>query len=217
MWDKKPMVSNGDTGNGSRVEGKKWACLGDSITASADAYHKWIAQSFGVIPLNYGVSATTVGIRSGRTDSMLERYLQMNADVDIITVLGGTNDFGAAQNVPLGTYGSTDTSTFFGAYDALLKGLIEKYPGKSIGVFTPLPRRGATASLKNYADAVIQVAAKYAVPCLDLFRSAGLDPNVDVINNSLFMTIGAVGDGLHPNAEGHKILARRIIGFLESI
>lgn len=195
----------------SRVAGKKWHCLGDSITAEPEGYHKWLSADYGVLPNNYGVNATTIAKRSGRTDSMLERYVSMADGADIITVLGGTNDFGNA--VPLGTLGSTDETTFYGAYESLVRGLIGKYHGKAIGLFTPIPRRSDTGGLATYADAIINVAKKFSIPCLDLYRSAGLDPHFDIINNTYFK----IQDGLHPNAEGHKILARRIIHFLESI
>ncbi len=74
--------------------------LGDSITTYVPSpeggkqYHYYWARWYNITNNNYGVSGTTVNPRSGRTDSFLERYSSMRDDADLITVKGGTNDWG---------------------------------------------------------------------------------------------------------------------------
>lgn len=202
-----------------KLSGVKWGCLGDSITDNNNApvnahYDKVICDYTGAINYNYGVLSTTVAIRAGRNDSMLERVETMASDLDIITVLGGTNDFGAATNVPIGTFGNGDNTTFYGAYEELILKLINKYPNKSIGLITPI-QRGYTlgTGLDTYRQAILKLGEKYCIPVLDLWKESGLCSSVDSINNAYFI----INDRLHPNAEGQKIIARPILSFLEKI
>ncbi|EOP56123.1 hypothetical protein IKQ_01340 [Bacillus cereus VDM053] len=51
---------------------------------------------------------------------MCTRYANMTDDADIITVFGGTNDYG--NTVTLGTINSVDTGTFDGALNILCAG-----------------------------------------------------------------------------------------------
>ena len=217
-------IAKAQLGEGSGVSGThklyglKWGAVGDSITqvtyAPGNAYHDVIAKYTGCINYNYGISATTVAIRDGRTDSMLERIDGLPDDLDIITVLGGTNDFGAAVPVPIGQIGNNDTSTFYGAYEAMILKLINKYPDKAIGLITPI-QRGYTpgSGLDNYRQAILKLAEKYCIPVLDLWKESGLCCDVERINNLYFH----VQDKLHPNIEGQKIIARPILNFLEKI
>lgn len=199
----------------SNLNGLTIAYLGDSITYASNltGFDELIAADTGSTALNYGVSSTTVGIRVDRTDSFLERYTSMDASADVIFVLGGTNDFGGLPNVPIGTLGNGDTSTFYGAYEALLDGLITKYPNKPIGIATPMNRKNAPSGLKSYVQAVRDVGEKYSIPVLDLYRDAGLSP----INTYHLDNYYVIQDGLHPNNEGYKIVSRSIKSFLERI
>lgn len=205
------------TNQTSKLSGLKWACLGDSITQvtyPADSYHKIIADKTGIVNLNYGVNSTTIGKRNGRTDSMLERYVDMDSTADIITVLGGTNDWGSATPVPLGTMGNGDEFTFYGACESLVVGLINKYPNKPIGLMTPIAR-GYTSSggLKPYATAIKEVGNKYCIPVLDLYNESGLSVDIPYMVTNYFYA----QDKLHPNTEGAKIISRQIRSFLERI
>ena len=83
---------------------------------------------------------------------------------------------------------------------------------------TPLHRRGEDSArsasnpeLKAYIEAIRSAAEYYSLPVLDLYAMSGLQPNLPVIQQKF------VPDQLHPNDAGHRILADRIIGFLESL
>ncbi len=63
-------------------------------------------------------------------------------------------------------------------------------------------------NLSHYVRAVRQVAGFYGLPLIDLYETSGLQPG-DEQNRARYMP-----DGVHPNDEGHAVLADRIAGFL---
>ena len=141
----------------------------------------------------------------------------MNVDAHVISVLGGVND--RDNNVPLGTFDSTSTdkTTFYGALNVLVKGLIVKYPDKVIFLMTPLSRglentNTAGRKLKDYANAIKEVGAYYGVPVLDLHATSNFFPYI--LENKNANSV----DGLHPNQSYvENIMARKIAGFIKTI
>lgn len=158
-----------------RYNGATINFLGDSITEAAalsKPYTRWMAELLEAAGFrNYGVSGSAVARRSGRTDSMLERYAAM-ADADLVCLLGGVND--CWSGVPLGTLGNGDEYTFAGAAESLIKGLVTKYPQKRVLVFAPAQAEVTnSALLSQYVDMLRQVCAKYSVPMLDTYARLG--------------------------------------------
>jgi len=99
--------------------------------------------------------------------------------------------------------------------------LIAKYPTADIVFLTPLHRavesqeriKGGVntfVTLEQYINVMREVLAYYAIPVLDLYKEGKLQPQVPAIKEMY------VPDGLHPNDEGHKILAQKITAFLKS-
>lgn len=188
--------------------GKKWNVLGDSISAGENSYHKYIAQKAECIVRNYGISGSTIADHyTWETNPMVNRYLQMDADADIITVFGGVND--ASGNMPMGDIESKDKTTFYGAMNVLLEGLIKKCPDKVIAVFTPTKTTGR-AELHDIVIAIKEVCKKFAIPCLDLYNMSGLSTVPEQM--AILMP-----DELHPNDLGQKRIAGLILSFLVSI
>ena len=188
-----------------------WDCLGDSTTNTTygKPYHQHIKDRTGIVPMNYGVNGTTIALRDGKTDSMLERYLTMDSNADIVTVMGGRNDISYA--VPIGSMSDRVNNTVYGACHLLFSGLIEKFKGKKIGVILPLQRSTDTTTAINYIDAIREVAEYYSLPVLDLYRHSGLTPRVQSIVDTY------MPDGLHPNSEGHEIISRVIEAWLRTL
>ncbi len=217
-----------------KLEGKKINFLGDSITQgigveeSCNFYVNRIAERYGAVCRNYGISGTRIARQKTPSEDPSHdlyfgsRVEGMDPDADIIFVFGGTNDFGHGD-APLGTMDDRTLDTFYGGLHLLYQQLMTKYPGKVIVIATPLHRtnednvRGDgnkaedVAPLKTYAEIIREVAEYYSLPVLDLFRVSGLQPKVQA-HLEMF-----VPDGLHPNDAGHAILADRIGAFLESI
>ena len=208
--------------------------LGDSITEGhgvaepQNIFWNRIAAETGAECFGYGIGGTRIAPQHGGQDDPRwalyfgSRVDEMEKDLDMIVVFGGTNDFGHGD-APLGTPQDRDESTFYGAYHVLLNKLFARYPGAEVVVMTPLHRLGEenmtynefgmrrSANLEGYVDAIKEIAKFYSVPVLDLFAVGGMNPIVPV-QKELFMP-----DGLHPNDRGHARIAQRLIGFLKAL
>lgn len=203
---------------------KKIACLGDSITEGVHAngwqWHRYIdqwAKNNGIETtiVNLGIGGTSVCTSSYVTDTLkpfVNRLETIPVDADVVTIFGGTNDWG--NNAALGTIDDTGTSTFYGAYKHILEWLAINRPNAKVMTMTPLKRyfRGGGTTwvnaqttpnnqgnlLQDYVKAVKDVSDLYAVPCVDLHNDSGLNPVIESVRNRF------MGDGLHPTAEGNK-------------
>lgn len=218
-------TENPNTPNESKWNGKTWLMIGDSITddAATDAlikYHQLIADRTGVIKINEAKLGTGWLADYGASTPSIYKRMDAGAyDVtaDLITIFAGTNDW--YQNRVLGTFGDIipSMSTFYGAVEYVIKGLITKHPTKTIAVFTPLPRNNnwgtntQTKTLEEYVDAIIKVCRKYSVPVLDLYRESNMYA-FDANFRTAYMP-----DGLHPNNAGHAFVADKIQNFIESL
>lgn len=217
------------------LKGKKINFLGDSITEGAclddwnNVYWMRLGRETGATVRGYGIGGTRIAPRlnperpgeEGFGQYFGSRVAGMDPDADIVVVWGGTNDFGHGD-VPLGTIDDRDNTTFYGALHCLYRDLWEKYPTAQIVVMTPLHRVGehdtlnehgnpAIAPFKVIRDTIMEVAAYYSFPVLDLYAVSNLNPELPVIKET-FMP-----DGLHPNDAGHERIASRLIGFLKSL
>lgn len=212
--------------NPSPIKGKKWAAIGDSITANSTRtdhpYHYYVAQAVGGMTVyNYGSSGT------GYFDRLHVASTISQNDIDILTVFLGTNDWNKAAK-PLGSLLDTTDATVSGCINILISELMAAFPTKTIALFTPLPRRtnwGSSATpnedgytLKQLAEMIKAYANHYSLPCLDLYNSSSLPVWIPAADTYYFTAPGGTNpDGLHPNDAGHQVLARKIQKFLESI
>jgi len=207
-----------NTGASTKPSEKKLGAFGDSITAGFNIqqpYHYWVGKIIKCDKvINYGVSGTRVAapnLDSG--ESMVTRYKSIDPSLDAVVAMFGTNDFGVGAGVPLGAMGSTDITDFYGALDVLIQGLALQYVGKPLLVVTPLPRKGEMVKnaqgnvLQDYVDAIKKVCNKYAVACLDLHSSIGINPD---LSDEIVQNWTRDGDGLHPNERYHQLLGQRI-------
>ncbi len=216
------------------LKNKKILFLGDSITAgygTSGIEHRFttlLSKRYGAVCVNYGISGTRIA-RQEKPSEKPEHDLDfpgrvdgMEKEADIGCVFGGTNDFGHGD-APIGKMSDRTVFTFYGALHILYSGLIERYPAALIFVITPLHRLGEdnprgngskekdAATLREYVDIIRNVAEYYSLPVLDLYAMSGLQPAVGTIREKY------IPDGLHPNDEGHRVIADRIGGFLSSI
>ena len=198
---------------------KKWNVLGDSITyghRTAIPYHGTVLSLLKMGSVNnYGVSGTTIGKTNvENTNYMALRFSDMDNDVDLITVLGGTNDFG--KNMTLGTIEDATVDTFYGAVRVLCEGLIDKYPTKTIAFFTPLQRSDLKTNtlghtLIEYVDAILEVCALYSIPAFDLYRNGGIYADNPKVISAL------LSDKLHPDTAGHARIALKVASFINTL
>lgn len=211
--------------------------LGDSITkgvrvSSPDHVYHAILQKEANLKLarNYGISGTRYALQKGTpwrplndfedVRSFCERYETME-DADVVVVFGGTNDYGHGD-APLGSFSDRTPDTFYGACHYLYSGLIKKYLGKTIVIMTPLHRLAETkntgsikqcgyGTLRDYVRIIREVAEYYALPVLDLYATSGIQPEIQEIQD-MYMP-----DGVHPNDNGHAVIACKLKAFLEAL
>ena len=206
--------------------GKNINFLGDSITEGCCAtipekgFVEVMKGMYGLAEArNYGIGGTRIArqqIPSAETKYDLDfcsRYEQMDPDADIVIVFGGTNDHGHGD-APMGCDADRTPETFYGACHFLYTALKKRYSHASIVVLTPLrrveennPKGSQGWVLEDYADVIRKIAAYYNLPVLDLFKESRINANLSRLTT----------DGLHPNDEGHRILAQEIGEFLRCL
>lgn len=213
------------------LKGLKINFLGDSITEGHGVtrteyrFTDRLAAQYGVISVNYGIGGTRIARQKtpsfypDHDKDFISRVDTLDENADVVMVFGGTNDWGHGD-APLGDMGDRTPYTFFGALHILYTSLITRFPGKPIIIITPLHRLNESdpngnfghrpGTLKDYVNAIRQVAEYYSLPVLDLYKESGLQPEVPIIRETY------VPDGLHPNDAGHKILADKMAAFLKS-
>ena len=196
------------------LKGKKLNILGDSITEGVGAsgpehgFVRLLENRSGALCRNYGVAGTRIAPQHCEPagDDFCARALQMDPEADAVVVFGGTNDFGHGD-APLGAFGDRTPATFWGALHTLFTRLEERFPGVKIVVATPMRRavehKEGKADLCDYVRAIRQTAAAFGLPVLDLYEREDL---------SVYTP-----DGLHPNDEGHALLARLFQNFLQTL
>lgn len=222
--------------------GKKLACLGDSITFGFDSANSGNALAFpwrlalrdrcGFLNVkNYGANSRRISsdVPDSGPVSFIKQVDQMDKNVDVVTVLGGINDF--AQGLRLGEFltttkedGTYDTSTFYGAVQELYRKLDERYKDKLVVVINMLnanngstgdagtgAKRGAELlgttvqeGIEMYREAIRTCARHYNFPVIELQDLVGFDVfNADDVKKY-------IPDYLHPNQDGHNLMANVI-------
>ena len=176
-----------------------------------------ICRTLGWEEINLGVGGTTM---TGRDDSGLivdeESGIGRVPDIlhaapDVVMILYGANDF--ARSCPLGEIGRFQQGTFLSDYDTVLRGLIENLPQTKIVLATCQYRAdGETPNalgltLKDYNEAVRQLAERYRLEIADAAAGSGIDQRN-------FAALSA--DDAHLNDEGYQRLAAFMIECLQA-
>ena len=182
----------------TRFSKKKYVAIGDSITAGFvdKPYATLVGEVMDMTVVNLGVSGSAITVVNDRTDSIYERRGDIPEDADIISIFGGTNDFG--HNSAMGMSGSTSFYEFYGAFRMLIEWIQQNRPNATLFVMTPLHREDDQIensngyTLEDYVNVIRDVCEKYSVPVLDLFKMGELNPNIEK-HKELFAS-----DGLHP-------------------
>lgn len=198
--------------------------LGDSITAGSSAtsddkvFHAVLKRETGIKEIiNLGAGGTRIARQKTPSEEAIYdddfnlRYDRNGKRGDVIFIFGGTNDFGHGD-ASIGTPADDTVYTFCGALNVLLAKSIKDYGKENVILITPLHRTGENnlkgegkkpvdgEPLSEYVKAEKTVAEKHGVKIIDLRNEKRLNPN-DKENAKFF------ADGLHPNDDGHKLLA----------
>ena len=215
------------------------ACMGDSTTWGDDgisgpgdgpeiSWPRRVGELLGFSEvLNYGVCGACCVAEPGHDRGVIQRYGTIDPRANVITLMIGVNDF--RLNVPLGELApvtapqEADPTTFCGALDIVVRGIVSAHPGAMLVLMTPMKtsrsangrptsfeRNGLGLTQESYVRAVRSVADRYSLPVIDLYASSGISPFVP--EHRRYMP-----DGLHYSPEGYERLARRIAGELRVI
>lgn len=204
---------------------KKWVAFGDSLTDSITLggdpnYTSIVSDKLGLELINCGVGGSGYVNGNGGTQHFYNRTSQIPIDTDIITVFGSFNDL--YVDIPLGEITDMEPTSLYGAINKFLNNCWEINPGVIIGIISPTPWdswwRGYSDATRvdkciSYVTALKTIAEYYSLPFLDLFNSSNLRPWDKRFVEKYYKD----SDGVHPNAEGHKIIAPKIEKFIESI
>lgn len=140
-----------------------------------------------------------------------ESVLNLDANCNVVIVNGGVNDYW--NNVPLGSitpdYTTTvDSSTFYGGLETLFRNLLSRFPNKKIAFITNhninnilTQNNSINLKFKNYYDAIIETAQKYAIPVIDMTKNSQLNTGIAYFKNTYTVN----SDGVHPNTNGYNI------------
>ena len=194
--------------NENPLYGKAAYFDGDSICYGANSsgysYPEMIAKNNNMSLTKKAISGTTVAVREGYTNSILERIKAMTDDYDYIIIEGGYND--CARSVDMGTLTSDyvsdlDETTFIGAMESLCKTLCANYFEKK-KLFV-VPHRTLGTYVNTFYDNAIVVCKKWGIPVIDLREECNLIPLIgEDVQTEYFE---GANTGVHPSEQGYKI------------
>ena len=167
--------------------------------------------------LNTGANAT----------SRLNDLRNYNDTTDYFIVALGANDWTLSNyesnNIALGTLGSTDTTTIYGAVNVYCQVLVEKFKDTDTKIYFSTPTISGTVNgfsstaqnrlgytLRDICNAIIETAAMYDIPTFDMNLHSGIYYNSSADNN----TSSTMKDGVHPSDAGHELMANALANFL---
>ena len=216
------------------LSGKKWTSYGDSITALGTWQSNLLAKFSGITHYIRGIGGTAItetnsiawvdanGLYLDRPPnsqpvgsfeilSSLSNQQRVNTiptDSNIITIMGGTNDYG----LPLGTINDTTVSTFYGAFQLMLDRIYTRIPSSEIILVTPIFRNGGETLyngfvMEDYRNAIRIIAKKYNYRLIDMAK-VGINKN----NYTTYLS-----DGIHPNTTGAERMSRLFIQEFKNI
>ena len=191
-----------------------YVVFGDSITKPQKyapiPYSETVKDELGLKSVqNLGVSGTTLAY-GVKDRGWIYEQLDTAGEADIISLLGGVNDYSAGTK--LGNIDSDDVLTIYGGLKKIVGSLKEKYPNKFIFLMTPLKcisrtgKNSAGIDLEDIAEAIKNVGKKYSILVLDLYNECEFSRSSD----------SETSDGLHPSQTFiTKKLSPVIINFIK--
>ena len=219
--------------------GKKIACVGDSITQGVGAsdnskrYTTVLAGLLGATEVNLGQSGTVLCTGGNRGCNIGKLTVGNLNGCSVVTIMMGINDWDQAGEgyYELGEYGSTDTTTIYGAVDMWCKKIIEiknttGFEDTKFFFITPIITSWNHSvggndwnqektnihgyKLRDLCQAIINVCADYKIPVLDMNKYSGI-----YYNSAEDNSVGTFfGDGIHPNTAGHEQIAKALKEYL---
>lgn len=185
------------------------------VTSVNQTWWKRVIDSLGMtLNLNNSWSGSRVSTTNGTESAGVTRASNLGTNPNVIIVYMGINDFN----------NEVTTATFRSAYSTMLDNIKTAYPYAEVYCATlpPCERNGSTGDpeinddgvyLSEYNQIITEVATAKNVSILD-FANCG----ITYANMSTYMGDweSATGKALHPNADGHALIAQKAIADLQS-
>ena len=190
--------------------------LGDSITEGLkwqkkEVYCHYLSKWLNIRINNQGYRATKIARQKDDNKDFNYRLKDLDDKADFTFIFGGTNDY-SLGDAELGDINSESYFTFYGALRNLVKDLLKKFDNDKICFILPLSRFDEDkvinhGNLPQYRNIIKEICDLNKIDYLDLCDELPV-PNTD--GKSEYFK-----DGLHPNKQGHKLIARNIIKYLK--
>lgn len=190
--------------------------LGDSITEGLkwqkkEVFCHYLSKWLNIRINNQGYRATKIARQKGDFKDFNYRLKDLNETADFTFIFGGTNDY-SLGDAELGDINSDSYFTFYGALKNLVKDLLKKFDKDRICFILPLSRYEEDkvinhGNLPQYRNIIKEICDLNKIDYLDLCDEL---PIPDTDGKSQYFK-----DGLHPNKQGHKLIAKNIIKYLK--
>lgn len=240
--------------SGAEYAGKTICFIGDSITAGVGAsepsnkFTTILSNLLGATERNKGTNGTTMSTGGHRTSKIVSLTANDIRGSDVVLISIGINDWTSAVKdgyyggvltydanatyYTLGTFGTDDTTTIYGAAKMWCDRVMElkaqsEFANIKFFFSTPIITSYNSSLtetkdfdqsktnihgmvLRDICDAIIETCAAYKIPVFDMNRYSGIYYNSeeDKTTNLYF------GDGLHPNDAGHAKIAETLYWYL---
>ena len=190
--------------------------LGDSITEGLkwqkkEVYCHYLSKWLNIRINNQGYRATKIARQKDDFKDFNYRLKDLDEKADFTFIFGGTNDY-SLGDAELGDINSDSYFTFYGALKNLVKDLLKKFDKDRICFILPLSRYEEDkvinhGNLPQYRNIIKEICDLNKIDYLDLCDEL---PIPDTGGKSQYFK-----DGLHPNKQGHKLIAKNIIKYLK--
>jgi lysophospholipase L1-like esterase len=180
----------------------------------------YVQEVTGIKTINMGKSGTGYANRHAQEEAFIDRVVNVPTDADVVTIYGSFNDVFSSNPLPLGEVTDTGTTTLCGFINGTIDALYTHFPDCVLGIITPCPWENSnpantTSDASKYVDAIIEIAKRRGIPCLDLFHCSGLRPWEASYRQTYYSR--DEGNGVHPNELGHKLIAPRFEQFIKTL
>lgn len=197
----------------SWYKGKKIVTFGDSIT-EGNTWQPHIANYFQATSIVRGVGGSVVCTPEGMCGDA--RISTIPSDADLIILAGGANDWSRAYELGQVGKGTFSELIFAEAYELMIKKIVERFPQAKIMAMSLIGGRGRYSDanditeagnskglvINDYSEMIKRVCCYHGIPCIDIHSEAG----INVFNHTTY-----IGDMVHPNSEGGKLIANAVI------
>lgn len=209
--------------------GKKWCCIGDSLTevnaTATKRYYEYIADKTGIECINKGVGGTGYANPNGTAGNFVTRMASVPTDSDVYTIFGSFNDYqySVDNSLPIGSPDDSGTTSICGYINSAFDALFTRVPLANLGVIAPCPWGGINAISgttatkqfgEDYSEALRLCCERRSIPFLDLYHYSGMRP----WNAGFAAVVYTNSDNAtHPNEVGQAILSTKIGAFVETL